>query len=118
MGLFRPIRLNADDVHEIIDAKVAWIREAADPLQIWVFGSAARDEMTEASDVDIALVFGDEEEIKQARRAIHPRPRPDLWPQDLAFFTQADFENRSSLGGLPLIIANEGRLVYERGESQ
>lgn len=118
MGIFRPTALTSQEVQRIIETKISWIREVSDPLQIWVFGSAAREQMTDASDVDIALIFADEDELQKARKRIHPRPRPDAWPQDLAFFTLQDFESRRTVGGLPKSIVEDGRIVYEREINQ
>lgn len=45
------------------------------PLEVWLFASAANGEMTEASDIDLALLFGDEREIRPAQAKLARTPR-------------------------------------------
>ncbi|MFW6368862.1 MAG: nucleotidyltransferase family protein, partial [Spirochaetota bacterium] len=60
MGLFLPAPVSAEDADHIVGLKLRWILSACTPLEVWLFGSAATGEMTEASDIDLALLFGDE----------------------------------------------------------
>ena len=90
--------------------------QASRPERIYVFGSAARGEMNEASDVDLAVVFQTEAEDKAARKAILCRPRDDEWPQDILFFTADEFDRKALVGGVCMIIAQEGRLLYSAGQ--
>jgi hypothetical protein len=83
MSLFISRPLAKEAVDSIIQDKLRWILQSVDPLAVVVFGSAARGEMTERSDVDIALVFPDEESLKAGRTSIFGRPPIDMWPTDL-----------------------------------
>lgn len=105
-------RLGPDEIAGIISIKLAWILKAAQPYRVYIFGSAARGEMTEASDVDLAVVFRTEAEYKSSRKAILCRPRDDEWPQDILFFVADEFERKALVGGVCMIIAQEGRLLY------
>lgn len=112
MGLFRPARVDPADARALVDRKLSWILDGCAPGEVWLFGSAARGELTEASDIDIALVFDSESEIDEARRSLYSRPRPDLWPQDLVFYQRDELYGRAATGGLPMLIVKEGVKLY------
>jgi len=116
MGIFRPALLSEAEAEEVIEKKLKWILDACEPEEIWLFGSAAQQTMTVASDVDFALLFKDETELGQCRRLLYERPRPDAWPQDIAFFLTHDFHERAKIGGLPMLIVEDGRKVFSREE--
>ena len=50
-------KLAPGEQEHIISKKLAWILQACHVERIVLFGSAARGEMTTASDVDLALIF-------------------------------------------------------------
>lgn len=112
MGLFLPARIAEDDVAAIVKRKLEWILSACIPSEVWVFGSAATGDMTEASDVDLALLFPDEAAIRAAQSALARTPRLDEWPHDLVWFRDQDFHTRKTIGGLPMIISQEGQKLY------
>lgn len=85
MGIFRPAALSRRDTRSIVEGKLGWILSACDPREVWLFGSAARDSMTEASDVDLAVVFEDSATLAVSRRTLYATPRTDDWPQDVVF---------------------------------
>ncbi len=114
MGIFRPAPLPDTVVSEIVDTKLRWILETCEPEEVWLFGSAAVNAMTVASDIDLALVFADEHRLTSCRKRLYARPRPDTWPQDLAFFVRDDFHRRAGIGGLPMLIVQDGRRVFSR----
>ena len=116
MGLFLPTRVSAEDAERIVGLKLRWILSACTPLEVWLFGSAATGEVTEGSDIDLALLFGDEREIRNAQQKLAHTPRLDEWPQDLVWFQSEDFYERAKIGGLPMIVAEDGRRIYPRGE--
>jgi len=116
MGLFLPTRVSAEDAERIVERKLRWILFVCTPLEVWLFGSAATGEMTEASDIDLALLFGDEGEIRHAQTKLARTPRLDEWPQDLVWFRHADFYERAKIGGLPMIVVEDGRRIYPRSE--
>jgi hypothetical protein len=51
--------------------------------------------VSDASDIDIAIVFETVGEIESARRALYSSPRTDAWPHDLVFFTHSDLYTRA-----------------------
>ena len=72
--------LSMAEQNEVLENKLRWLLDACEgeaslPLRILVFGSAARGELREDSDVDIALVFADEQTMGKARKAVARSPR-------------------------------------------
>ena len=112
MGIFRPAPLSQQEASEIIENKLQWILQSCEPKEIWLFGSAASDGMTVASDVDFALLFEDGDSLSRCRREIYERPRPDAWHQDLAFFLLGDFCERATVGVLPMLIVQDGKRIF------
>ena len=110
--------LSEAEQNEVLEHKLRWLLDACEgesslPLRILVFGSAARGELREDSDVDIALVFADEQTMGTARKAVARSPRTDLWPVDLLNFTQDEFQARAEIGGVCMLIRDEGRVLWE-----
>ncbi|MFW5843663.1 MAG: nucleotidyltransferase domain-containing protein [Spirochaetota bacterium] len=102
---------------EILDGKLHWLLSACasvggSPSRIVAFGSAARGELREDSDVDIALLFRDEQTMSAAKRAIYASPRTDFRPIDLLFFTEEEFKSRAEVGGVCMLIRDEGRVLW------
>ena len=99
MGLLISKPLAREAMDSIIRDKLRWVLQSSDPLAVIVFGSAARGEMTERSDLDIALIYPDEASLKAGRASIYARPPIGGWPVDLLFYTQEDFDSRRARGG-------------------
>ena len=112
MGVFFPQLLSATEVSQIVDRKLNWILEACLPQAVVVFGSAARQEMSEQSDVDLAILFPSEVSLREGRAAIFKRPPPDSWALDLLFFTAEGFAKKSATGGVCQLIRSEGRVLF------
>lgn len=68
--------------------------------------------MSVGSDVDLALLFRESSDLSNCKKQLYRRPRPDTWPQDLAFFLLTDFYERSLVGGLPMVIRQDGKRIY------
>ncbi len=115
MGIFLPERLSTEDTSAIVERKLEWILSGCDPLEVWLFGSAATDEMTEASDIDLILLFRDAAAIRDSQRTLARTPRLDDWPQDVLWYRRSDFYEQSTVGGVPMIAVEEGRMIYHRG---
>jgi predicted nucleotidyltransferase len=110
----RPKALTPAQTNEILTAKLKWILSGCQPVKIILFGSAARNEMTDQSDVDIALLFSTAAEVKVQKKLLYKTPGRDLWPQDLFFLSEEEFSEKALTGGICEIIASEGKVLYER----
>ncbi len=108
-------KLTDHDVDEIIKSKLKWILEATKPDKIILFGSAACGEMTDASDIDLILIFPDHSDLKKiAEKLFISRPKTDLWPQDLLIETHQSYNIKVQKGGGACYIASlEGKILYE-----
>jgi predicted nucleotidyltransferase/HEPN domain-containing protein len=85
MGLHRLLakRLTEHQVNELIQRITATIIDRCGPQRIILFGSAARGEMTDASDIDLVVVTTDHQSLKAARKAFYENPRHFNWPVDI-----------------------------------
>ena len=103
----------------IIGQMVKALVEEADPEQVILFGSRARGDSREHSDVDLVVVeaepFGPErsrhKEMLRLRRAL----RPFRVPVDVLVYSQEDVDYwRDSLNYVLARALREGRVMYER----
>jgi predicted nucleotidyltransferase len=113
---FAPQKLSQEETEAIVQQKLKWILDGCLPSRVFLFGSAARGELTDYSDVDFAVLFESEAELKNARKTLFSRPREDDVPHDILLFVEAEFERKGSIGGVCAIIAEEGKLLFERGQ--
>ncbi|MBM3381723.1 MAG: nucleotidyltransferase domain-containing protein [Betaproteobacteria bacterium] len=103
-----------DSTDELVTKAVDWLLSRHHPRAIWLFGSASRYEMTEFSDLDIAVIFDSEEELKKARVAkIFSLSQSIHWPVDLLLMTHQHFLHRANVGGVCEIIKDEGICLYD-----
>ncbi|MCF7943739.1 MAG: nucleotidyltransferase domain-containing protein [Spirochaetia bacterium] len=115
MGLLTPLTLQYQQQQQIISACKAWILSRCRPSACILFGSAARGEMNESSDIDIALIFSDAEKLAAARNALYETPPlTELWPCDLVFFTVTEYQRKLERGGLCELVSSEGILLHGR----
>ncbi len=112
MGLLLPARLSAEDTERILSDKLRWILEASSPMAVIVFGSAARGEMTEASDLDLAIIYPDEDSLRKGRASVLGRKPPDSWPVDLLFATRKGYFEKAEKGGVFELVRREGRVIH------
>lgn len=96
-------------IQHILDRLLAF----CEPKAIFLFGSLARNQAREGSDIDLALIFQSEEEVKLFREN-YPKNRDWSWATDILVYTASDFAKRSQIGGAAYIIAREGRILFER----
>lgn len=105
----RPVR---DWIPDVVDDVVA----AFDPVQMIVFGSVARGEDRDSSDLDLLVLFDDV--AAGDRRALMGQIRGAIGapiPIDVLVASISEYEARKDLNGSPYYWpAREGRVVYER----
>ena len=88
-----------------------------DPVQVILFGSRARGDAREDSDIDLYVVVDDDTPDERLSSRQVSRARLD-YPRavDIVLARRSDHEKRRSwLGALARTVANEGRVVYSRG---
>ncbi|MCX6252316.1 MAG: nucleotidyltransferase domain-containing protein [Bacteroidetes bacterium] len=94
------------------------IAEAYQPMQIWLFGSYARNTQNQASDIDLLVIK--ETETKATRRPdeIHKLFNPYIFDLDILVYTPSEFEKqKQQINTMAFIINKEGKRVYERNIS-
>ena len=104
---------------EILQQMVDAIVREVDPEQIYLFGSRARHNASEDSDVDLLIVecepFGPGRgrlaELTRLRRILSPFRTP----KDILVYSRDEFSSwRESLNHIVGVCTREGRLLYER----
>ncbi len=107
--------LTREQIQNLVQAKVDWIVHTCNPRQVILFGSAARNEMTEASDIDLIVIVDDNENTRAMHHLLAKTRPKDSWAQDLILVTQSEFVKKVQKGGGACWIANsEGITVYQR----
>ena len=99
---------------ETIQKAVELLREAANPRKIILFGSYARGEASEDSDLDILVLEEDGsnafEEMSRLRRVLGPLGIPS----DVIVASEEYYDYwRDTPGNLMFEVALEGRVVYD-----
>ena len=97
----------------ILDDIIRRVVEAAQPEQIILFGSAARGDMNQHSDVDL-LVVKDDAHRGHLTKRIYKSLRGAGAPVDVVVVTPADMKRYKNSHALVIKPAlQEGRVVYE-----
>ena len=99
---------------ETINKLVRTLVEAARPTKVILFGSCARGDAREDSDIDFLIVeprlVSKRDEMVRLRRLL----RPFRVPVDVIVVSEAEFNDWSPLVGTALYWANtEGKLLHE-----
>jgi uncharacterized protein len=103
---------------EHIQGMVERIVKDFDPLQIVLFGSHARQEATQDSDVDILVVLSEAEDKRRSAIEIRRSLRGFPISKDIVVTDAAEIARRGDLVGTILRPAlREGVVVYERQRS-
>jgi predicted nucleotidyltransferase len=100
-------------VEALVQSELTALLRLCDPRKVYLFGSAARGTMTDASDIDLLVVLKDGTDIKRVKRSYYCRKKEHLVPVDIIFIVESDFISRSKIGGIPMVCASEGRLIFE-----
>ena len=98
----------------LVSQAADWLKSGFKPSAIWLFGSACRYELTEYSDLDLAVIFDSEAELRDARsRGIFRLSGSLNFPVDLLLMTRERFSQRTQIGGVCAVIGNEGTCLYD-----
>lgn len=116
MGKLTAKKLDPKDAENLVREKLKWILDNAKPESVWLIGSAARGEMTDASDLDFVLLFNDSSQKKQLMGQLYRTPCPVEWPTDLLAYTREEFLlSASKGGGVCWLALREGLLLHGNG---
>ena len=103
----------------IIDEMVQALVEEADPEKVILFGSRARGDSRQHSDVDLIVVeaapFGPERSRHKEMVRLRQTLRPFRVPVDVLVYSQEEVDYwRDSLNYVLARALREGRVMYER----
>lgn len=101
---------------QLLDEIVTRITGAVRPLRIILFGSAARKEMSQNSDLDLLIVMPEGTHRRRTSRRIFQALRGIGVPKDIIVVTEKDVSEHGSNPSLVLKPAmEEGREIYAAG---
>jgi len=106
-------RLSDKEVDTLVNAFLQELKDLPEIEEIILFGSAARGEMTDASDIDLVAIFPTQETARFGSRLFH-KNRKTFWPVDILFVDRAHFLSRSDLGGVLFIAKEEGKVLFRK----
>lgn len=101
---------------DVISTMVDLIVEQFQPLRIFLFGSQARGDATESSDIDLLVILNDDvpdnrKAAIEMRRLLQDMPIS----KDIIVSTPEEVERlRNVVGTIPYTVLREGKIVYEQ----
>lgn len=103
------------DLAADLDWLVGRIRDGYDPEKIILFGSLARGEAHEWSDIDLIVVKDTDASYGDRVRALLPALRGWRGGADIVVYSLAEYERARANGGVFLSEAErDGEVLYER----
>ena len=102
-------------IDSIISIMVNRIVMRFQPVRIVLFGSQARGDATESSDIDLLVVMNDVKDTRQAAIAIRRLLKYMHVSKDIIVSTPDEIERlRGVVGTIAYITVREGKIVYEQ----
>ncbi len=98
-----------------LDWLVGRIRDGYEPEKIILFGSLARGDAHEWSDIDLIVVKDTEMSYGERVKALLPALRGRLVGADIVIYTPEEYERgKQARWGLVRDVERDGRVLYER----
>jgi predicted nucleotidyltransferase len=115
MSLARLREVSNDVIMPSLNPFVGQITAIAEVEQVILFGSLSKGEMTEASDIDLAILLEEKANVRELKERLRQLKKLHLsWPCDLVVVKLSWFESRRLFGGICMEIANNGRILYKK----
>ena len=104
---------------QIINDLVKSIVELVDPLQIILFGSAARGETSPDSDIDLLVVMPNGTHRRNTARFLYQYLPVIGIPYDIIVAVSNDLvEHRKDIGLIYYYALKEGKTIYEKSKAE
>jgi predicted nucleotidyltransferase len=97
-----------------IQAAVATIVGCTTVQEMYLFGSAADNQMTEKSDIDILLVFSSDQDLRSGQKILETKSPLAPRVVDLVWMSRDEFNKKKVIGGVAYNSVKFGRLLYQR----
>jgi len=103
------------EIQRILQETARRIAERFDPEEIILFGSCAKGEATDNSDLDLLIVMGFEGSRREKANEIDLALADRTVPMDLIVVTPEQFEQQKNMHGTIVgEAAREGKVIYDR----
>lgn len=103
------------DLQADLDWLVGRIRDGYEPEKIILFGSLARGDTHEWSDIDLIVVKDTEMSYGERVKSLTPLLRGRLVGADIVIYTPDEYERgRQARWGLVRDVERDGKVLYER----
>jgi uncharacterized protein len=97
----------------VLDELVRRVVTAVHPLQIFMFGSAARGEMTRDSDIDLLVVMPEGTHKRRIAQFLYGEMVGTGVPVDIVVATPSILErHKATIGLIYTTVLTEGRCIY------
>lgn len=105
-------KLSQEETKVLINAAVRELSVLPALKAMILFGSASADQMTEASDLDVVMVFADTNAAQYASKTVHSLRREALWPMDILCVDLETYREKRDVGGVYFVAHREGGLIF------
>jgi predicted nucleotidyltransferase len=105
------------ELEQLLSAEQERVLTVCQPRFLYLFGSAARGEMTDSSDLDLLVVVEDHVNLRELKKAYYKQRSHALHPVDILFFRESEFNARKAIGGVCYLAMTEGRILCQTDQS-
>ncbi len=106
--------LSQEETNARVQQVLRLVLECCQPMQVVLFGSAARGELTASSDIDIVVVVEDSSLIKPFQKQLCASSGGLLFPVDILVADNQTYQKKSQIGGVYFDAAHEGVILFSR----
>lgn len=104
----------AQERDALVEALKTAVLGRCQPCSIYLFGSSLGSAFTNASDIDLAVIFEDQGRLEEARTRLFSAPSLIPAPYDLLLYEQSEFERRAERGGICQVIKETGKKLHDQ----
>ena len=119
MGLDRLRDINIDAIMQSVNSFVRQIKNIEEVETVILFGSLAKGKMTSASDIDLAVLYSETQDLKGLKNSIRNLKRQNIsWPCDLVIVENSIFDQKRKIGGICMEIDATGKILYSKNSEE